>query len=562
MSLGHNLVKSGARVSYKDMVAHSDKDGIVGALTAGSTRPSALDPRFHRSTPVRVHFDGSQPPVIVGVEPLKPSKGLSKPVPLPSSRDSEALIKHIAMLEEKLASKKKKVKKAKSEKSWWDKGLDLAAEWLPKLAPLVISGLGDYRVRTNSLLAKLTHDASVPILGGEVPKITNTHCGVIVPHREYLGDILSQTSAFVSQRFPVNPGLSSTFPYLATMANMFQQYRIRGMIFEFLTLATDYSANPAIGYVAMASQYNVLDQPFTSKLQMLNQEYSSEKRSCESFLHPIECAPEETPTTELYTRNGPLKSGDLRYSDLCVVTVAVGGQPTANYPIGSLYVSYEIEFLKPKLGADYDQLVSSFSNSVSVGNAACLGAPPSFVNVGPLPVVCGDLGTSLTFPSLGEGTYLLVLNWLGDLSGPVLVAPPTVYSVTSIINNGNSSFPTAGSTAYAISSQWNLTITSNSPTPMIKFGTATLPTASLVMWGYMVNLGASTLADGPVLSRKTLREALRNDPEFRAPSNLLHNQFRIDAARPEPEQPLVPKENAYAELQRIQAELQSLMKKI
>lgn len=69
--------------------------------------------------------------------------------------------------------------------------------------------------------------------GTAPPSVRNTNKGVIVCHREYIGDILS-SDAFVNQQAIVgngiiNPGNPFMFPWLSKVANQFEIYVPRGM---------------------------------------------------------------------------------------------------------------------------------------------------------------------------------------------------------------------------------------------------------------------------------------------------------------------------------------------
>ena len=150
-------------------------------------------------------------------------------------------------------------------------------------------GFGDYRLNGNTLMTG----------GMSPPQMVNSinRGGYIVRHREYLGDVLA-TETFTSKVYPLNPGIQ-TFPWLSQIAGSFEQYKFRGLVFEFRSTSSDAvlstATSSALGTVIMATQYNVLNPPFASKLAMENYEFAnSDKPSC-SFYHPIECMASRTP---------------------------------------------------------------------------------------------------------------------------------------------------------------------------------------------------------------------------------------------------------------------------
>lgn len=190
--------------------------------------------------------------------------------------------------------------------------------------------------------------------GMSPPMITNSmnSGAIIVRHREYIGDIIS-TTAFTNRNFPINPGMVGTFPWLAQIANAFEQYRFRGLIFEFKSLSADAlisaSTNIGQGTVIMATQYNALSPGFSTKIEMENYEFANScKPSC-SFMHPVECATYQTPNTPLYVRSGAIPTGsDERLYDLGNFNLATQGLPSDTGSVGELWATFEIELFKPK----------------------------------------------------------------------------------------------------------------------------------------------------------------------------------------------------------------------
>jgi hypothetical protein len=219
-----------------------------------------------------------------------------------------------------------------------------------------ITGMGDYEVRENTLFH------------GQVPEFGKGHHSVSIRNREFLGDVTGST-AWTTTNFTINPGVVSTFPWLSKMSHLYQQYTIKGLIFEFRsTSATALnSTNTALGTVVMATRYNVYDEPFASKLEAENHDFSTSNRPSESMIHPIECDPRETPYTTHFVRNGGLSaSEDQRLYDWGVFTIATVGMQ-ASSTIGELWVSYDIEFIKPRLnpGAYPNPLHGRISNAAT-----------------------------------------------------------------------------------------------------------------------------------------------------------------------------------------------------
>lgn len=236
---------------------------------------------------------------------------------------------------------------------------DLASSIASKVGP-VVEGLGVYKVRQNSLM-------TIPE-GMGPPTVRNAKDGrFIIRHREYIRDIVCPANnggAFVVQPFKINPGLQSTFPWLSTVAQNFQQYRIRGMLFEFKSNYSEYnSAQAGMGTVILATEYDATLPPFTTKIDMENHQYAMSAKPSASQLHPIECDRGTAVLNELYVRQTvPDDNNDLRFSDFGTFQVAHVGIPNSDTPInlGEIWVSFEIELLKPQLAGAGSLILSSY----------------------------------------------------------------------------------------------------------------------------------------------------------------------------------------------------------
>lgn len=205
-----------------------------------------------------------------------------------------------------------------------------------------ITGFGDYHISKNSLV--YNRDA--------VPEFSsnNERCTIVV-HREFITDVIG-SKIFNIQSFRINPGVAETFPWLAAIAENYEQYVVQGMVFEFKTTSATAvsSTNTAMGTVVMATQYNSLAPSFSNKQQMENYEFASSSVPSASILHPIECDPTQTQCGGIFNVNGQVEpsEGDKRLYDVGRFSIATVGMQ-AESTIGELWVSYKICFLKPRL---------------------------------------------------------------------------------------------------------------------------------------------------------------------------------------------------------------------
>ena len=209
-----------------------------------------------------------------------------------------------------------------------------------------VFGPGDYHITNPTNNALLDAGDSPPQFNNNGHFRTTT-----VRHREYIGDIYSSTG-FNINGYNINPGLGSTFPWLSSVAGNYECYRLKGMLFEFKSMSSNAltSTNTALGTVIMATQYNAADASFVSKQQMENYEFAQSCKPAESMCHYIECAKNTAPLSELYIRNGTVPQGQTQQIyDIGKFFIATTGMQAANVNIGELWVTYEVDLLKPKL---------------------------------------------------------------------------------------------------------------------------------------------------------------------------------------------------------------------
>lgn len=312
-----------------------------------------------------------------------------------------------------------------------------------------LTGLGDYALKSNSLLLPAGQGAAVPnMAANDPPSIVNSpNRGVTIRHREYIGDLITSATpgAFQISTFSVNPGDPVTFPWLAQIANHFQEWRPDGIVFEFKTMASDMTVgtNLALGQVIMGSQYNV-DQPvFTTKYEMENTEYSSSCKPSVSMMHGLECERHSGIQDQMYVApNGVIPAGGTKaFYKMCNTSIATNGFQGSSVNIGEVWVSYEVTLFKPIMETSFgvEELLYGRSTRVSgvTGNNASLLAGTATVFGDPAPEFAA--GTKFTYHSGGTNGGTLTITCV-DPSGCVgrtllVIAEWTAYGGPNITRN-------------------------------------------------------------------------------------------------------------------------------
>jgi len=293
------------------------------------------------------------------------------------------------------------------------RGADLVSSALPFVKGLIkkITGSGDYVIGGKPQYNVLMND-------DQVPSFKKSERGAVtVTHREYIKDIVSSVTpnTFQIEQFRIQPGNTSTFPWLSGMAQNFRSYKIEGLVFEFRTMSADAiaSTNISLGSVVQAVNYQVIDPPVTAKqvLEQFNGAISA--KPSQSSLCAVECSRNDEIVGRLAVRYGgiqPDTDTDLRFSDFANYYIATTGLQGTSVNVGELWVSYSITFfdqVSPSvtLGPSSTSGVAKYSRGPPFIGATW-GTPVSTVVESGLSVIFSGNNASINAP---VGTHVLVI---------------------------------------------------------------------------------------------------------------------------------------------------------
>lgn len=301
-----------------------------------------------------------------------------------------------------------------------------------KLGHLIgkITGFGDYTLDQNTVMKG----------GLSPPQIVNSveTGGFIVRHREFIGDITA-TTVFTNRPYIIQPGDPNTFPWLSTIAGNFEQYRLRGVLFEFNSTSSDSllssATSTALGTVAMQTDYDVADDPPNSKRQMLNSMFASSDKPSNTFIHPIECKKSLSSSSILFTRTSAVPAGyDQRLYDFARFNIATEGMQANGGIVGELWVTYEVEFFKQQynfVGLADNYYMNAITTlrplgtviGSNIGRGGTIGG-----------LISGD-GLSYSFPpQASNGQYLVSYVLNGVSSAGVTPATITATANCAVVN--------------------------------------------------------------------------------------------------------------------------------
>lgn len=298
-----------------------------------------------------------------------------------------------------------------------------------------ILGSGDYKTNFDQIKNNSFITAGPPGFGGG-NNIT------MFTHREFIQDVVSASTAntFKITTFPINPAQEFSYPWLATLAQNFEEYEIVGQIYEFRSTSADAlnSTNTALGTVILATQYDPTKNPFASKFEMENYEFAVSIKPSQSVMHAIECKNELTPVTRLYTRPGAQASAtDLRWTDFGNFSIATTGMQAANVVVGELWVSYQIKCYKPRIPATVGGTIQSY-HEVRSGNtsAAPLGTIGQVFKSGSLSSVVTVTSTVISWIVEPDSQWYFTLLWDG-IANSGMTTPGATFTNCSRKNNPN-----------------------------------------------------------------------------------------------------------------------------
>jgi len=352
------------------------------------------------------------------------------------------------------------------------------------------TGLGDYNINYNSLIG-----------GDEPTQFQTSGRGLIIKHKEYLGDVVTGPTTvgqFSVSKYTINPGNLLTFPWLNPIALQHDQYRARGIIFEFVSTASETSTTASLGSVLFTTQYDVTDSDPISKAEMMNRAYSNEVKMSSNGAHGLECDPAELQRTLLYCRVYGSTVTDPRDFDMANFYIATqGGTLPVSTIVGSLYVHYEFEFFKqnPFGGLPCkSQMLSTYFVTRSV-----VATTINFTNYVPILNDGRDLGithagSTITIPRIWAGATFLITGFYQNRTTGATSSTnlPTLVNCTSQTNNVGMSI----SLGYWAFIPWAGLLVDNAMWQILLFVNPNINTAATITWAGAIGSFPATSVAG------------------------------------------------------------------
>jgi len=293
-------------------------------------------------------------------------------------------------------------------------------------------GAGTY-VKKNSLVGIGYNPVAPPsnsVIGSTGCATFRSSGNFRVKHREFITNINANNgAAFTNISYFLNPGNPILCPWLAQIANNFEEYEWHGLIMEYRTTSGNIvSTSPGMGLIIMATDYDVIDNAYANKQQMEIADFCGTGPCYTNIDHPIECDPRQNVQKKMFVQPGVTVASqspdDPRFSSLGNFQIAVTGVPGTS-SIGELWITYDIELSKPQINAVTQAGAGGYAHlsyHVALNGTAAVAAP-----------VLTQTGTSWSIGGGATGTQLIC-------------SVPGIYQVTQSTKSTANLVTTLGTT--------------------------------------------------------------------------------------------------------------------
>jgi len=370
-------------------------------------------------------------------------------------------------------------------------------------------GLGDYDGSMGEASAPVsTYGPAVDnqlISGGNAPISVNASDDltgdITFSHTEFVMNITATTTNFENRELAINPGLSSTFPFLSQLAANFTMYDLQGLIFEYRPTSGELGANSnALGKVIMATNYDPDAPAFTTSRIMENYDYATATKPSLVARHGVETANGQQALEMMYIRQGEV-TRDKIFTDLGKFQIATEGLPNTGQ-VGELWVTYTCRLSRSRINTEGTK--SAYYTFSGVGNNSPLNQPVvHFDSIG-LTYLTND--QTIQFPQEAKGKafllrYTIQYGTQGQAVVDIPAQPVAIWSGTGkpapirwregFVDTTNPSSPTS------IPAQYRSELTTNVPVTITNQGTTIVPSAPVLFTTQKGYLLTGTQAAAP-----------------------------------------------------------------
>jgi len=323
---------------------------------------------------------------------------------------------------------------------------------------------GPIRANKSSSRANAKRRMGVPMSMGPASRnrrgaTSRLQKSLVVTESEYVGDITLTSAGFVNTQYSINPGDSTMFPWLSSIAANFNKYQFRKLGFRYEPIASGYATAGQSGHVILSVNPDASDAAPVAQAQVYDLQMKCARMPCdENELSQLQPSGDESSNrlslAELnkqdsyYVRVGAAPANtDIKTYDCGKLNVSTIGTATSGTS-GKLFVDYSVYLHSPVLVQPASGGVLHFSSitGVSADNLAGMA-----LQAGGTPALGGisAAGNTISFPAGVPGNYLVVLTIAGATSCGALSANSITGGTTAGPNllTGSGARDAVGTTA-------------------------------------------------------------------------------------------------------------------
>lgn len=173
---------------------------------------------------------------------------------------------------------------------------------------------------------------------------------IVIDQDEFIGAVtVAGQPNFNVTSYSVNPGNSTTFPWLSTIAARFEKYQFERLDFYYKREVSEFATNGQVGKVMMSFDADAADGPPTTKTQIEATRPHVDGMPSENISLIIPRRELKRLTSGFYVRPGLLPgSADIKTYDVGNLHVATQGIVN-NVEVGELHVAYRVKLFLPVL---------------------------------------------------------------------------------------------------------------------------------------------------------------------------------------------------------------------
>jgi len=308
----------------------------------------------------------------------------------------------------------------------------------PKMPPRASNGKGALPQR--SVAAAYSSGQSTM-----APKISATRDSCRITHRELIANVSGSVAFATPLQFALNPGMSTSFPWLSIMAQAWEEYHFTKLRFCYYTRTGSNTPGSAL----LIPDYDAADSAPTSEFTAAAFEDVAEDVPWKDINCTLREGAMHGAGPRKFIRSGPLAANlDIKTYD--AGSLFVGTVDGTAVAWGKLWVEYDVTFYTPQLPASGGMTVAAqVIQSVTAATAGNFGVPVPAADAGSMALVT-IVGNVITFAQAGK--YFVQYNAFSATS-TTQTAPPALSAgsvfITTMLNGAGSVVAGNGSVAFA-----------------------------------------------------------------------------------------------------------------